>query len=500
MVTQREFDAACRNNFSVFFQRAWREIEPSPYKHNWHIDCIAEHLEAVEAGEIKRLIINVPPRTGKTLLTNIAFPAWYMGRNPGKSVIGISYAQRLSEKISYKNRMLMETEWFKELFPDCKLDPNQAQKSSFMTTKKGGRFSSSVNGTLTGEGANCLIIDDPVNPEEALSDVKRVKANEWIDQAIYSRLNDPENDTIIMIMQRLHSDDPTGHFIDKGEWTHLKLPAYTNKPLTIDSSFTKFSYLDYLHEERMGKAVLEDLENSMGSYAFAGQYLQEPVPIGGGEIKKDWLNYFQSLSFDAKNCNIYITVDPATSKKKTSDFTAMCVWALAPDHNYYIVDGVRERLNPTERIQVLFDLHRKWNEKCGRPPKVGWEQYGMMSDIHYIQEKQADENYRFAVQEIKSKMQKEERIRRLIAPMERGQIWIPNDLYYKNHKGLPENFMNAIVEQEMLLFPFSAHDDFLDSMAMLFDMNPTFPKIGDFHTDSGLSWGEDISNINVLDM
>lgn len=486
MVSQREFDALCRQKLSVFFQRAWRELEPSEYKHNWHIDCIAAHLEAVERGEIKRLIINVPPRTGKTLLVNVIYTAWLLGRNPGTRVLGVSYAQRLSEKIAYRVRILMETDWYKELFPHTKLDPAQSQKTNFMTTRGGGRFSTSVGGTLTGEGGNYLLIDDPMNPDEALSDVKRISSNEWVDQAIYSRLNDPVNDKIVVIMQRLHSDDTTGHLLKTGEWHMLKLPVWTENKITITYGGQEWSYKGLLHPDRLSQEVLDDLRASMGSYAFAGQYIQEPVPIGGGEFKTDFLNYYHSKTLDTKPCNLYITVDPATSKKKTSDYTAMCVWALAPDQNYYLVDGLRERLNPTERIDTLFNLHRKWNEITGKPPKVGYERYGMMSDIHYIEKRQTEESYRFPLIEIHSGMQKEERIRRLIAPMERGQVWLPNDIYYKDHKGLPQNFMSGIVDEEMLLFPFAAHDDFLDAMSMIFDMSPIFPKINTMSVSNGM--------------
>lgn len=473
-------------------------MESCEYSHNWHIDCLCEYLQNVYEGKTKRLIINVPPRTSKTLLVNIAFTAWLLGREPSMKIIGISYAQRLSEKIAYKCRLLMETKWYQELFTDTQLDPNQSQKANFLTTKGGGRFSTSVGGTLTGEGADILLIDDPMNPDEALSDVKRINANDWIDQAIYSRLNNPKEGKIVVIMQRLHSDDTTGHLLSTGKWLLVKMPALTNTTLTFKPRDYEYSYNGLLHEDRLPKDVLDELQESMGSYAMAGQYLQEPVPLGGGEFKSDYLNYFNSDTLDVQPCNLYITVDPANSKKKTSDYTAMVVWALAPDQNYYLIDGIRERLNPTERIDRLFELHRKWNKKTGKPPRVGYEKYGMMSDTHYIQQKQNVESYRFPLTEIHSGMQKEERIRRLIPIMERGQMWLPNNLYYKNIKGLQENFINVIVEQEILLFPFATHDDFIDAMAMIIDMNPIFPSLDSVDIHDGLEW--ESQDMSVFDL
>lgn len=507
MITQQEFDALCRVDLSVFFQRAWREIEPSDYLHNWHIDCLSEHLQALERGDFRKLIINVPPRSGKTLMVSVAFPAWLMGRDPGTRILGVSYAQRLSEKIAYKQRLLMETDWYRSLFPATVLDNDQLQKSNFMTSKGGGRFSTSVGGTLTGEGGNYLLIDDPMNPDEALSEVRRVRSNEWVDQAVHTRLNNPAKDKICLIMQRLHSADTTGHFLSQSDdWHHLKLPAETKEKIVVDLGKSRWTYDQYLWPERLSKEVLEDFRSAMGSYAYAGQLLQEPVPLRGGEFKTDYLRYYTSKDFNIRRCNLYITVDPASGKDARQsydqDYTAMCVWALAPDRNYYIVDGVKERLNPTQRIQKLFDLHRKWNDRSGKPPMVGYEEYGLASDLHYIEQKQIADSYRFALQPIPprgvKRIKKEDRIRRLIPPMERGQVWLPNDLYTQNHKGQPVNFMADIVDQEMLLFPFAAHDDFIDAMSMIFDMNPVFPRAGHVKAHDGNLYQHE--PVSVLDL
>lgn len=470
-------DVAQKGSFYFFVRRAWDEIEPSPFVDNWHIECICEHLQAVYEGKIKRLMILVPPRTLKTFIANICFTAWVLGRDPGKKIIGVSYSQRLSEKISFRSRILMESNYYRRLFSGSSLDVDQTQKANFMTTKGGGRFSTSVGGTLTGEGGNILIFDDPMNPDEALSDVKREASNEWVDQAAFSRLNNPKEDSIICIMQRLHVEDTAAHLMEKDDWLILKFPAETNETIEIQLGDKKWSYAGFLHEERMGREVLNQFKRSMGAYAYSAQYLQDPTPKSGGEFNSDLFNYFRTSDFDATRCNLYITVDPATSKKKESDYTAMAVWALAPDQNYYLIDGIKEKLNPTERVNRLFDLHRKWNARTKKPPRVGWEEYALSSDIHYIEKRQSQDSYRFPVIKIASKMKKEERIRRLIAPMETGQIWLPNDLWKKDDKGLSRSFINDIIEQEMLLFPYAPHDDFIDAMSRIFDMDPIFPRV-----------------------
>ena len=497
---KQTFDALCRRDFSVFFQRAWREIEGQDYAHNWHIDCLAEYLQACYEGRCNKLIVNVPPRTAKTMLVNICYTAWLLGQDPGLRIIGISYAQRLSEKIAYRARLLMESEWYQALFPATQLDPNQSQKASFLTTKGGGRFSTSVGGTATGEGCHIMLIDDPVNPAEAISDRQRLNTNEWLDQTIYSRFDNPKDAKIVLIMQRLHADDPTGHFMETGNWTLVKMPAFTEEQMAYRPGDYEYKYKGFLHEERLDGDVLEEMHSAMGAYAYAGQYLQDPVPIGGGDFTRDMLMYFNSATFDAHQCNLYICVDPAKSKNEGADYTAMVVWALAPDQNYYLVDGLRERIAGKEKVMALFALHRKWLERCGRSAQVGYEQVGLAEDVSYIHDHMNQINYRFSIQEIKPppKMRKEDKIRRLAHYFADRRIWLPEDLYRKNEKGLSENLINVIIEQELLLFPKGKHDDFIDGMSMLFDMNPVFPELQQFRVAE--TFGYENEPFSVLDL
>ena len=147
--------------------------------------------------------------------------------------------------------------------------------------------------------------------------------------------------------------------------------------------------------------------------------------------------YFSVAKFDAHGCNIYITVDPAKSKNEGADYTAMVVWALAPDQNYYIVDGIRRRLHGREKVEVLFSLHKKWLSLSGQPPKVGYEQVGLAEDIHYIKEHMNTINYRFSITELipPRKFSKVEKIKRLAPFFAAHKIWLPEDLYHKNDAG-----------------------------------------------------------------
>lgn len=511
-LTKDTYDALCRQKLDVFSARALREIEPSTdYTHNWHVECVSEYLEAVWNKEIKRLIINIPPRSLKTHLAAISFPAWGFGQDPTIKFLLTSFKFELAKKMTRKTRLIMESDWYKGLNPHVEISPDQNEKHYFETTKRGHYYSAAMS-SVTGEGADIQICDDPLNPDEAASPVKRLNCIETIRGTLFSRFNDEKEGRFILIMQRLNVDDPTGELLKDDGWEHLKLPAEAkNKSYSYSIGGKKWELKEngLLFPERLSREVLDRKASEMGSYNYAGQMLQEPAPLGGGEIKAEDLNYFNSQSFDASQCNLYILCDPAKGDedaiKNDRDYTAAVVWALAPDQNYYLVDGVRERLNPTERVQMLFDLHRKWNEKTKKPARVGYEDVGMMADKHYIQERQNLENYRFAMTALPPKGQKRlskiQKIRRLIPLIEQGRVWLPNDIYYKDSQGLPRNFYSDIVEEEFLLFPFAPHDDFLDAMAMIFDMNPVFPKVNEgFSSIDGIDWGRSAQEISIFDV
>lgn len=510
MVSQREFEAHCRTNYSVFFQRAWRTIESAPYQHNWHVDCIAEHLQAVWDRDIQNIIINLPPRMLKTLLASVAFPAWGFIQDPGAKFMLTSFKTERARAMTRKSRKIVESPWYQQLAPHVRLAADQNQAQYFETTNHGHYYSAAMR-SVTGEGCDIQICDDPISPDEASSPVQRAHTMDIITGTLFSRFNDPRTGRFILIMQRLGEDDPTGELLrTHNDWYHLKLPS--------EAKIKSFSYSargkswelskgGLLFPERFTKEVLDKKKKELGAYNYAAQMLQEPVPLDGGEFKKDWVNYFNTKDFSPEASNIYIICDPASGKedavKNDLDYTCFAVWALAPDQNYYLIDGIKERLNPTERIDTLFKLHRKWNGKSGKPPKVGYEDIGMQSDTHYIKKKMNEENYRFHIESLplkgKKRLGKIPKIRRLIAPMERGQIWLAEDLMYKDAKGLPRNFISDIVDEELLRFPFGAHDDFIDSMAMIFDMPHNFPKIS--NTDSSaLGWGLELDDYNVLDM
>ena len=223
--TTSKYHALLRSDFNAFIERSFHELNPTTaFLSNWHIEKIAAELEACRRGETKRLIINVPPRSLKSHCTSIAFPAWVLGHDPSAQIIAASYAQELANKLSGDCRALFYSSFYQDLF-STRLSPQRQAVEEFVTTRQGFRLSTSTGGVLTGRGANFIIIDDPLKPDDAFSDTQRKAVNDWFDQTVYSRLNNKKDGCIILIMQRLHEDDLVGHVLGMEPWKVIRFPA-----------------------------------------------------------------------------------------------------------------------------------------------------------------------------------------------------------------------------------------------------------------------------------
>lgn len=417
---------------------------------------ISAALERVESGECKRLMIFVPPRHGKSMLTSEHFPAWYLGRNPAKSIVCATYAQDLADDFGRKVRNQVVDGMFKEVFPACQISEDSASASRINTAQHGAYYAVGVGGALTGRGAHVLLIDDPHKDRadaESLTMRKRVK--EWYQSTAYTRLMD--NGAVIVMMTRWHEDDLAGWLLkehgDEG-WEVLKIPA---EPAPWP--------------ERYPEEELKRIRRMIGPREWSALYMQEPIPGGGGEFRREWAKYYRDRTI-GDDMNKYILVDPAGEQRKDrdNDYTAIWVIGLNSDGNYYVLDMVRDRLNLSDRGKAVMRLHRKW-----RPMEVRYERYGMMADIQYIQELQERENYRFHITEVAGKLKKEDRIRRLIPIFEQGKFYFPDTLYYTDSEGVPRDLVTTFVEEEMVSFPAGIHDDMLDSLARIAE--PELPLV-----------------------
>ena len=371
-----EIDAVdCEESLSDFVRGGWKYIDPNPYVHGWHIDALAEHLQAVVDGDIRRLVINIPPRTSKSSITSVAFPAWTWTQpekshtsGPGVQFLFASYAQSLSIRDSTKCRRLVDSPWYKERWGNrIQLTQDQATKIRFDNMQGGYRLATSVGGALTGEGGSIIVVDDPHNAVEMESDLIRRNTLDWWDNSLSTRLNDPKRGAYIVIMQRLHEEDLTGHILSRnvGDWTHLCLPMEYewnrhsvtsigwNDPRGCDDDGESFVLLGpngerlardseaqrILQDEREGVLLTPDrfgpdeiriLKSQLGPYQSAGQLQQRPEPKGGGIFKRDWWKLWEDDKYPPFEY-ILASLDTAYTEKEENDPSALTIWGVFTD-------------------------------------------------------------------------------------------------------------------------------------------------------------------------
>lgn len=208
-LSRQEYDAFTTLDFWLFVQRVGAELLGTPIQDNWHIQKLCGELDRVRSARGIKLAIALPPRSLKSIIASVALPAWLLGDNPRCEVVCVSYGFELADQLSADCRRIMLTPWYARLFPNTRLDKKAI--GHLATTAGGKRYATSVGGPLIGMGADVFIVDDPMKPDEALSDIERHRVNNWARHTLFSRLNDKQDGSIILVQQRLHEDDMIGH-------------------------------------------------------------------------------------------------------------------------------------------------------------------------------------------------------------------------------------------------------------------------------------------------
>jgi predicted phage terminase large subunit-like protein len=364
-----------------FMKAGWRYIDPNPFADNWHLGAIAEHLQAVCDGEITRLIINQPPRTTKSSML-VAFDPWVWAQRehtdtsgPGVQFLHASYAQTLSIRDSVKTRRLLESPWYQTYWGNrVQITSDQNTKIRFDNAQGGYRLATSVDGALTGEGGSIIIIDDPHNATEAESEAVRTSTIEWFDTSLSTRLNNPQTGAVILVMQRLHEEDLTGHILssDAGsDWVHLMLPMRYEQerariiyPNAIGWSDPRTEEGELLTPQRYDEKSVRKLERQLGPYGTAGQLQQRPEPKGGGILKRDfWMNWdrptYPPVSY------VLASIDTAYTEKQENDFSAMTVWGIFENDNEVpcaiLMNAWAERLELHDLVLKIGATAKKFN-------------------------------------------------------------------------------------------------------------------------------------------
>ena len=345
--------ALLRSDLRFFVRKSFNTILPGTrYLPNWHIDAIVHQLMRVQAGDLSRLLINQPPRSLKSICVSVAYVAWLLGHNPSRRIIVVSYANELAAELHRQFRMLTDAAWYRALFPAMR--PARDSGSELVTTAGGSRFATSVGGTLTGRGADLIVIDDPLKAEEAMSEAARKRVIDWYAGTLVSRLNDKEHGPIVVVMQRLHENDLAGHLLGKEGWEHLDLPAIALDdavvPLGRGKVMTRRTG-DVLHPERESKDALDRTKAEIGSLMFSAQYQQRPIPIEGNLIRRHWFQFYDALP-TASCQRIVQSWDTATMTGDANDYSVCTTWQMIKA-DYYLIDVFRGRLEyPTLRRKV----------------------------------------------------------------------------------------------------------------------------------------------------
>ncbi|MCW5686031.1 MAG: phage terminase large subunit [Pseudolabrys sp.] len=436
-----------RADLCAFIHRSFRELNPgTAYQHNWHLEKLAAKLEEVRRGECRRLIVTIPPRHLKSHAISIAFPAWVLGHEPSKQILSVTYAQDLSDNLARQSRGIMLSPFYQSLF-----DTRLAREAlhDFGTTQGGYRLSTSVEGVLTGRGADIIIIDDPLKADDALSETRRKGVNTWYDNTLRSRLNNQETGAIIIVMQRLHADDLVAHVQQHEHWDVVSLPAIAEQDEVheFDTAYGRRTAHrkmgEILQPSLISAKTLERQRSAMTEYNFAAQYQQNPQPETGNIVQRNWLKYYNEKEKPASFEIVLQSWDTANKNTELANYSVCTTWGIK-ENKIYLLDVFREKLDFPDLKKAVKRLVKQFS-----PHFVLIEDKA--SGTSLIQELHS-ENYSMVQAAPTSDGDKVMRLRAQTAKFEGGFVLLPNKAPWL-----------SAYTSELISFPNSKHDDQIDS-------------------------------------
>lgn len=351
----------CRRSLAHFARRAWHVLEPAAeLKWGWALDAICTHLEAVTDGRIKRLLMNVPPGSMKSLLTGVIWPAWEWGpcNMPEMRYVGTAHEETLAIRDSRKCRDLIKSEWFQKLWP-LELSKDLDGKREFGNVKKGSRQARSFT-SMTGVRGDRVILDDPISADSANSEAKLEAVRLAFTETLPTRVNSDES-AIVVIMQRLHEKDVSGVILEMGlPYVHLYIPMRfepENRCTTsIGWSDPRTEEGELMFPERFGEEQVSELERTLGSYGTAGQLQQRPSPRGGGILKEEWYRYYSHLpKLEFRN----IHADTAQKTEEQNDYSVFQCWGRSVTGEAVLIDQIRGKW---EAPELLVQARAFWHK------------------------------------------------------------------------------------------------------------------------------------------
>jgi predicted phage terminase large subunit-like protein len=445
-------------SLSQFVKEAWHVIEPNnAYIHGWVIDAICEHLEAVTYGQIKRLLINVPPGFSKSLLLNVLWPAWEWGPKslPHYRYISASHMQNLSVRDNLKMKRLVTSQWYQDRYGSLvRLTRDQNTKTKFENTAGGFREAMAAN-SMTGSRGERILLDDPLSVDDSLSEAVLLSREYWFTESVPTRLNNPEKSAIIVIMQRLTQRDTSGIIIErKFKYDHLMLPMEFEEARRCSTSIgfvdPRKTEGELLFPERFPPHVVEELKITLGSFASAGQLQQRPAPREGGLIKMEWFKRFRLLRDNFGNIDlkpyklIYQSWDTAFKDGEQNDFSVCLTWGLKDDGFYLLARWKNKVLYPELETNAIILANQF------KPNQILIEDKASGQSLVQSLRKRTT----LPIKPIQVDRDKLARVHACSPFIESGKVWLPEDEWVQDYI------------DELTTFPSSKHDDSVDATTL----------------------------------
>lgn len=352
-----------RTDFEIFLELVFAQLNPAiSLSRGWYLKAMAQALMEVAEGRERRLQITVPPRHLKSVMTTVAFPAWLLGRRPEIRIICASYGQDLATKHARDFRKIMQSGWYADVFPETAASVVRDTESDFGTRQGGHRFATAVGGTITGIGADVILIDDLMKAQDAPFPEARAKAHRFVDETLVTRLDNKESGVIVAIQQRLSDDDVSAHLTSKDAYRHLDLPAIAVRDEIIRLTHGRVHARrigDVLNPAREPREVLDRLRAEMGSRAFEAQYQQNPTPLEGDYLRWEDVQFYDEAPDRSRLQKVVHSWDVASSSAPGADYSVGTVWGH-DGQSWLLLNLIRQRMVYADLLARVRAERNKW--------------------------------------------------------------------------------------------------------------------------------------------
>lgn len=462
-----------RANFALFQALVHPTVSAETYVEAVHLQALAWKLQQVAEGKIRKLLVAIAPRHFKSFQSSVALPCYLLGRDPTQKIICASYGSELADKFASDSRLILQSQRYRQIFPQTVLSKLNPPLHNLRTTQGGYRYATSVGGTLTGFGADIVILDDPIKAAEASSQPVRDDAYDWLKSSAMTRFDKPGEARVIVVMQRLHNDDVIGRLKMEEGWDLLELPAQMFGKLTIEIGASRRKILqpgDILFPQRFDEAVLEERRKELGEAAYNAQYLQRPVALGHGLFKIAKCPRFDFDAFNKKHLYeaLIVSLDPGVSTDPKADYSAMTLWGLrGPD--FFLLKAERGQWDFSTQVKKVEEYRKICDAIV-----IERSHTGILLLEHLAKMQGGPEG----LKGVKPLLAKNVRAEAAALTFEKGRVHLP----------IAQPWLDAYV-QELAEFPQGKKDDWVDStsQAIMAVQEHVLPWLNLSHYKSGWS-------------